>query len=73
MFRMEGVKDYYVRERQIVGDRKFKFYQSKPAKITSTSLAEKLDSWDELLMNCDHTDIIYRQYCLNLVGKEHVV
>ena len=72
-FREEGIKDYYIRERRIVGDLQFQFYQPQSAKITSQLLASKLDLWDEENMKCSPNDLIYRQYCCKLDGQEEIV
>ena len=72
-FKSEGIKDYYIRERRIVGDLQFQFYQPQSAKITSQLLASKLDLWDEENMKCSPNDLIYRQYCCKLDGKEELV
>ena len=42
-----------MKEREIVGDLQFQFYQPQSAKVTSHLLASKLDSWDEPTMKCD--------------------
>ena len=68
-FKKDGIKDYYIRERQIVGELNFKFYQPKPAKVTAQLLASKLDQWDEPTMECSPEDIIRRQYMCDLTGK----
>ena len=52
-FQVEGIKQYYMHEREIVGDLQFQFYQPQSAKVTSQLLAAKLDSWDEPSMQCD--------------------
>ena len=52
-FQVGGIKPYYMKEREIVGDLQFQFYQPQSAKVTSALLASKLDSWDEPTMKCD--------------------